>query len=117
MKKFALSSVAAAVMVAMSGAAVAADLVIDSDSDLTKVDATQSTFKGEDTAFKFSGHKFALTGSTINFDGARRGLSVYADKAANKETDLTVGTNDSNVTVTLTSSDFLLSTLRGELTT
>ena len=99
MKKFALSSVAAAVMVAMSGAAVAADLVIDSDSDLTKVDATQSTFKGEDTAFKFSGHKFALTGSTINFDGARRGLSVYADKAANKETDLTVGTNDSNVTV------------------
>ena len=86
-------------MVAMSGAAVAADLVIDSENDLTKVDATQSTFKGADTAFKFSGHKFALTGSTINFDAARRGLSVYADKAANKETDLTVGTKDSNVTV------------------
>lgn len=33
MKKFALSSVAAAVMVAMSGAAVAADLVIDSQFD------------------------------------------------------------------------------------
>ena len=55
MKKFALSTVAAAVMVAMSGAAVAADLVIDANTDLTDFDVTQSVFTGDDTAFKFMG--------------------------------------------------------------
>lgn len=98
MKKFALSSVAAAVMVAMSGAAVAADLVIDANTDLTDFDVTQSVFTGDDTAFKFMGQDLKLTGSTITFNSDRRGLSVYADPTG-KETNLTVGTADSNINV------------------
>lgn len=98
MKKFTFSAISVAVLLALSGSALA-DIIITSQTDISNLDPAESEFSGSRTAFSFSGHEFSLTNSTITFNSQRRGLAAYADDDPTKNTNLTVGTESSTVNI------------------